>query len=148
MADAPRGIVDNDPWNVAAMTDRDKEAVIACLLSAEGNTRLSNVSGATDPRVSQIVEQTTVEVSALYMVSYVITGNFDHANAVAIRDPAASDDDEDAVRAVDLRAKHKAVMRRAYAAYRSWYADLRKTGWRMMVALRPDPLVEAGLRWY
>ena len=108
---------------------------IECLLRLEGNKNEANFSGVTNLEVSQFFEPATVEVGALYYVSYLYTGKWDHANAIAL---------------VDNNREPNApkTVRRAYAAYRNWFQRVRKIGLAKARKIGLDPLKGKGVRWY
>lgn len=108
---------------------------IECLLNLEGNRNDAKFSGANKPYVSQIFKQATVEVAALYYISYLYTQKWDHADAIFL----ANDNEE---------ATEAETTRRAYKAYRAWYKEVKKIGIAKAREKHLNPLEGTGIRWY
>ncbi len=108
---------------------------IECLLNLEGNKNAAKFSGANKPYISQIFKQATVEVAALYYISYLYTQKWDHADAIFL----ANDNEE---------AEEAETTRRAYEAYRVWYKEVKKVGIVKAREKRLNPLKGTGIRWY
>ena len=99
------------------MTDTEKVKAIECLLEAENDLRPAAFSGATRFDISQTFAPARVNLAALYAVSYVYSGHYDHAAAVALRGDDASYTDSSGNYVTKASAIHK-----AYQAYRAWFA--------------------------
>lgn len=109
-------------------------AAIDCLLKSRGNTEPARFSGAVDDRVSQIFPDATIELAALYYISFIYEKNWNHASAVAIDGP----------RGVNT----KATIAEAYDAYQRWFVQAKRHG---IAAAREQgfaPLAGTGLHWY
>jgi hypothetical protein len=108
---------------------------IECLLNSEGNKNKAKFSGATHAYVSQLFEPATVEVAALYYISYLYLQKWDHADAIDL-----ANDNEGADQAETTR--------RAYKAYRAWYKKVKKIGIVKAREKHLNPLQGTGIRWY
>lgn len=124
-----------EPPGADEKSDQSVMEGIECLLSLEGNRNRAKFSGVTRPEVSQNFKPATVEVAALYYVSFLYTGKWDHADAIAIvdnnREPNAAE-----------------TVRRAYVAYRKWFQRVKKIGLAEARKIGLDPLKGKGVRWY
>jgi hypothetical protein len=108
---------------------------IACLLQMEGNKHSARFSGATKPYVSQIFKPATVDIAALYYISYLYHQRWDHADAVALRDESG---EVNSPRAIP----------KAYKSYRKWFEEVKKIGLSKAREMKLDPLKDAKVRWY
>lgn len=108
---------------------------IECLLQTKGNKHPAKFSGATKPYVSQIFKPATVEVAALYYISYLYYQKWDHADAIALRDETGS---VNSPKAIGL----------AYDSYRKWFEEVRRLGIAKAREMNLDPLKDAKVRWY
>jgi hypothetical protein len=133
----------SDPWAIASLTDTDKVAAIECLLGAENDQRPAGFSGATRLDISQTFAPARVNLAALYLISYMYSGHYDHAGAVALRGDDAS--------YVDGKGNYvttPSAIRRAYRSYRVWFAKVRRIGLAKAQQAGLQPLEGSGLRWY
>jgi hypothetical protein len=106
-----------------------------CLLELEGNSEPARFGGATHFEVSQIAEPPSVAVAALYYISYLFTGNWSHADMVALRGRDGS-------------INSQSTVAKAYRAYRSWYDQVKKIGLKKARPEQLDPLTGSGISWY
>ena len=90
-----------------------------------------------------IFSRAPAQLAALYLVSMVYTGRYDHATPVALSRPDAQDLDVTHVYATSDDAIH-----RAFVAYRAWFAEVQRMGLATAKGNRLDPLGGSGLRWY
>ena len=132
-----------DPWDVASMTEPEKLNAIQCLLGAENDLRPAVFSGVTRFDISQTFAPVHVNLAALYVVSYIYSGHYDHAAAVALRGDDASTTDSNGNYVTKASAIHK-----AYKAYRAWFAKVRQIGLANAQKSGLQPLEGTGLRWY
>jgi hypothetical protein len=116
-------------------SDRETMRAMACLLRHRGDKRPARFSGVTRPNVSQILPDATVELASLYYVTYLFSGNWQHADGVALwnRDGAINPPGS-----VD----------RAYASYIAWFKRVRSMGIAEARKQQLDPLKGTGLHWY
>jgi len=132
-----------DPWGVASLTEAEKLNAIQCLLAEEDDLRPGAFSGATRLDVSQLFAPTRANLAALYAISYVYSGRFDHASAIALRGDNASHSDAHHFYVTNPSAVHK-----AYRAYRIWFSKVRRMGLAGARQAGVQPLGGTGLHWY
>jgi hypothetical protein len=117
------------------LTERERIEAIACLLKHRGDKRPARFGGATNLSVSQILPSATVDLASLYYVSYLFTGNWQHADGIALwnRDGVMNPPGS-----VDL----------AYASYIAWFQRVKSMGISEARKQGLDPLEGTGLHWY
>jgi len=135
--------VSTDPWGVASLTEAEKLEAIQCLLGAENDLRPAAFGGVTRLDVSQLFAPVRVDLAALYAISYIFTGRFDHADAVALSGERASASDH-----LGNYVTRRDAIHRAYRAYREWFAKVRQVGLANAHESGLQPLEGSGLRWY
>jgi hypothetical protein len=133
----------SDPWDVASLSEPEKLNAIECLLGAENDLRPAAFSGVTRFDISQTFAPAQVNLAALYAISYIYSGHYDHAAAVALRGDDASHTDSSGNYVTKASAIHK-----AYKAYRAWFAKARQMGLANAQKSGLQPLEGTGLRWY
>jgi hypothetical protein len=106
-----------------------------CLLKLQGNKNKSIIEGATSPYASQTFGAATVEVSALYYISYLYYRKWDHALAASLMSNDRTADDPYTISS-------------AYDAYRDWLKGIKKIGLAKARERHIDPLQGTGIRWY
>ena len=121
--------------NVKNKTESEIFLGIACLLKLEGKKMNSNVGGATRGDVSEIFGATTVEVAALFYISYLFYDNWQHADAPFLIDKNHK------------RNTDKAV-RDAFRAYKKWFTNVKALGLEDARKQKLDPLTGSGVSWY
>lgn len=122
-------------WLTDRPTDQDVLQAIGCLLQLHGNKHPARFTGVTHLDVSQILPQASVELAALYYISYLFTGNFKHADGIALvnRSRVINPDG-----AIDI----------AYHAYTVWFERVKSMGLLTARTLVLNPLQGTGLSWY
>jgi hypothetical protein len=84
-----------------------------------------------------------VNLAALWTISYIYTGDFNHSLAVAlVGDDAASSDSN------GIYVTKQVAVHRAFRAYRVWFEMVKKTALSKALAGNVDPLQGTGLSWY
>lgn len=118
---------ETDPKNVLVGID--------CLLKLEGNKKEGLFSGATKDNISQTFPAVSIEICALYYVSYLFYQDWRHANAVALvgNDGSINSDE---------------VVKKAFESYKSWLKKLKKIGLQKARKMKLDPLANSGIKWY
>jgi len=142
-APTPILVPESDPWGVASLSEADKLQAIECFLTLENDLRPAAFRGAVRLDVSQPFAQPHVNLAALYAISYVYTGHYDHAAAVALRGEGASSTDSSG----NYVTKSVAI-RKAYSSYRRWFAIVRQLGLAHAQEKGLQPLEGSGLTWY
>lgn len=108
---------------------------INCLLKLQGNRADGLFSGATNNRVSQIFPKASIEVCALYYISYLFYGDWEHANAIALVGE-------------DKKPNSPKTVKTAFASYRKWFKTVQKIGLEEARKQKLDPLADSGVSWY
>jgi hypothetical protein len=108
---------------------------IECLLALEDNKKRARFSGATRYDVSQLFAPATVDVAALYYVSFLFTQKWDHANAVAIVDKEGRINTDESIK-------------EAFQAYREWFKEVKKLGIYKARESGIEPFAGKNIRWY
>ena len=127
------------PTNFKEINEKElhtRMEAIECLLKLEGNKGQAKFSGAVKDNVSQIFEHATVEVAALYYISYLYYQKFDHANAVALRDERTG------------KVNSPEIVKEAYEYYRDWFKEIKKVGLTKAKEMEMDPLKGKPIKWY
>ena len=132
----------NDPDNVRALSESQAMTAIGCLLKLEDNRHPAKFWGATKMTVSQLFAPATVNLAALYYISYVFTRDFSHAGAVALRGPHCGASVNGAY------ATRQQCIHRAFTAYRGWFAQIKHVGLERARAEGLSPLAGSGIEWY
>lgn len=126
------------PEGVKAPDTKDEQSIlegIDCLLKLEGKKSKSKIAGATSPYASQTFGSTSVEVAALYFISYLYYEKWDHALAAQlVKDGRFADDKE--------------TIQKAYLAYKAWYKEIKKVGIAKAKEIGMNPLKGTGISWY
>ena len=119
--------------------DKTQEQIyeaIDCYLKLKGKKQSSNISGATRPDVSQLfLEPTSVEVAALYYITYLVYQKWDYADAPYL---------------VGRKGKlntSKSVSE-AYKSYKIWFEKVKKIGLEEARKQNINPLASSTVRWY
>jgi hypothetical protein len=132
-----------DPWGVASLSEAEKLQAIECFLTLENNLEPAAFGGAVRLDVSQTFASPHVNLAALYAISYVYSGHYDHAAAVALRGEGASTTDSSG-----NYVTKPAAVRKAYISYRAWFAKVRRLGLARSQQQGLQPLEGSGLTWY
>ena len=123
------------PPNPITLSDTDALEAMNCLIKNRGNRTIAKIGGATNLAVSQQLPEPTVELAALYYISYIFTKSYQHADGIALWDDAGT-----------INPPHS--IESAYSAYITWLNEVRKVGVSKARRLRLDPLNRSGLAWY
>jgi hypothetical protein len=114
---------------------------IACLLKLKGKTNKARFSGQTrfNPYRSKEYKPpkklATVEIAALYYVSYLFYDNWEHANSISLFDADTFNSDT------------KKIVDRAYTSYQSWFDKVKELGLEKAREQKLDPLEDSGISW-
>jgi hypothetical protein len=114
--------------------DADAPEAIRCLLRLRGRTSHGRFSGVTRFDVSQIVPRATMEIAALYYVTYIYERKWPHADAVMIDGPGGGNTTE--------------TVRNAFDAMERWLETVEKIGIARARKRRLHPLRGTPLHWY
>jgi len=139
----PLSNVQVDPWDIAKLSFAEKMEAIQCLLGEENDLRPAAFGGSVRLEVSQTFAIPTANLAALYAISYLYSGHYNHAGAVALRGDDASYIDSGGNYVTKPSAIHK-----AYQGYHAWFAKVRQVGLSKAQQAGLQPLEGTGLRWY
>jgi hypothetical protein len=126
------------PENCPKLDTTDEENIlqaIDCLLKLEGRTKDSGFgTGGTSIEVSNAYPSPTVEVAALYYITYLYDQDWSHW-AIKIVDKKKERNEPEKVKS-------------AYKAYRKWYEQVKKLGINEARKANLTPLDGTDLCWY
>jgi len=108
---------------------------IECLLKLEGKRSEGAFGGATRDEVSQILPTSTVEICALYYISYLYSGDWKHASGVALVGS-------------DGKLNSPSTIRVAFAEYRKWFRKVKSMGLAEARTAKVEPLGGSRIRWF
>lgn len=118
------------------LTDREVIKGIGCLLSFQGDHSPSGHGGATRPDVSTIYPKVSVEVYSLYLVSVLVTKNWQFADGVALLDTAK-----------EAKQNSPTAVRIAYQLHRQWFRKVRHIGLMKVREEKLLPLSDTRIIW-
>jgi hypothetical protein len=110
---------------------------ITCLLALRGRTTQGTFSGVNSPYISQILPVASVEVDALYYITFLYHQRWDVADGIALAD-----------RRDPYKFNDKRVTRQAYKLYRVWFEEVKRIGLAEARLRKLDPLKGSTIRWY
>lgn len=125
----------------SSLNDNETLEAINCLLSLKGNknqarfTGYTNVStnvASTPPRIKK---SASVEIAALYYISYIFYNNWKHAGSVRLYDENTEE------------SNSKRNVKRAFKSYQEWYKRLSEFGLQKAREQKLDPLENSGISW-
>ena len=123
-----------------ALSDSEVEEGIRCLLELKGQKAKARFYGDTRANYNKAdryrppKKPATVEIAALYYISYLFENNWEHAGSVVLVDD-------------DGKLNSNAIVEKAYKSYREWFQKVLKVGLRKARELKLDPLEGSGVRW-
>lgn len=115
--------------------DSDLLFGVQCLLDLKGAVHKSKIVGATRPDTSQVFESATVEIAALYYISYLFTGDWGHAGAAVLVDERGAWNTDESIQ-------------KAYKAYQAWFKNVKKISLKKARNQKLNPLKGSGVSWY
>lgn len=118
-----------------SITENDFFEAAECLLKFKGNTNDSKIVGATRPDTSQTFGAASIEVAALYYISYLYREKWGHAGAAVLVDDY-----------MELGAKE--IISKAYESYEKWVKKVKEVGLDEARKQNLDPLAQSGIQWY
>ena len=116
-------------------TDQEVVEAISCLLHLKGDKRPARFSGVTSTNVSQMLPKATIELAALYYISYLYDGQWQHADGVALWNRKGE---------INLPGS----IEKAYGAYEEWFSIVKTIGINTAKNRHMDPLKGTNLYWY
>jgi len=117
------------------LTEKEIFKAIECLLKCEGNKHPARFSGAITNYISKILPKASTDIAALYYISILFTGKWDHGDGVALWDREGVINPSGSVQ-------------KAYASYRKWFKKVKDLGLDEARRQKLDPLEKTNLHWY
>lgn len=127
-----------NPIDSAGGTVRTDQLLDAfrCLLKLKGRKSTSIFSsGTVGLNLSTRFPAPSVEVAALYYISYLYSENWRHADAIVLVDEKGNQNTTDSIV-------------KAFDSYESWLKTVKEVGVDEARKRKLDPLSDSGLRWY
>lgn len=121
--------------NIDFDNEREMFNAFECLLKLEKNKSASMMGGATRLDVSDTTGFVSIEVAALYYVSYLFWKDWEHARLMALTDGSGKRND---VETVEI----------AFKSYNDWFKRIKEIGLKKAREKKIDPLAGSGVRWY
>lgn len=118
---------ETDPQNIIKGIDY--------LLTLRGNKNSARFCGATRFDVNSPDVPCTVEVAALFYISYLFYQKWDHAHGVALIDK-------------EFKLNRPQAIRKAYYYYQAWFEKVKDIGLEQARQRNLDPLKGTDVRWY
>jgi hypothetical protein len=127
------------PSDSDMVSPKDDDSIVEaihCLLELKGNKENSVFpSASTSLKVSGTFPSPSVEVAALYYISYMYYQKWDHSYAIVLVDKSGQYNTSESIEA-------------AYKAYQSWFEKVKEIGLQKAREQKLDPLAGSGVRWY
>lgn len=130
-----KSLTGNDYKYSAQLTEKEIFEAIECLLKCEGNKNPARFSGAITSYISEILPEASTDIAALFYISVLFTGKWDHGDGVALWDREGVINPNDSVQ-------------KAYASYRKWFKKIKAHGLDEARRQKLDPLEKTNLHWY
>lgn len=115
--------------------DEQVMQAIDCLLKLEGRKDESKLRGATRLDVSQTFGPASVEVAALYYISFLYLQKWDHGSAIALRD-------------AEGEVNKPIAVAQAYQSYKIWFERVKSVGLSKAREMKLWPLADTKVQWY
>lgn len=115
--------------------DEESISAIECLLQLEGRREPANIGGVTRFDVSKIIENQSIEIAALYYITFIYSKKWDHASAIAIV-------------AANGEINTPDIINKAFLAYKEWFKTVKIIGLEKARRQKLEPLKDTDLHWY
>jgi hypothetical protein len=123
------------------LTDREIEEGIGCLLELKGLRNKARFYGNTkfNYKKSDVYRHpkkpASVEIAALYYISYLFYSNWEHAGSIALYDEATG------------KTNTGKIVEKAFESYQKWYKEMLVIGIKAAREKKLDPLKGSGINW-
>jgi hypothetical protein len=118
------------------LSEEETLEAMECLLALEGQKGPASIGGVTRPDVSQILPPVSIEIGALFYISYLYTGKWDgFASGITLVDKGGKWNRPEAVA-------------KAFHYYREWFSQVKSLGLAAVKEKRLSPLDGRDVRWY
>ena len=127
--------------NESALSDREIEEGIGCLLELKGQKNKARFYGDTRNNYNKSEgfkppkNPASVEIAALYYASYLFYDNWEHAGSVVLYDEATR------------KTNTRKIAERAFKSYQEWYKKMLEIGLRKARERKLSPLEGSGISW-
>jgi hypothetical protein len=127
--------------NESTLSVAEVQEGIGCLLKLQGKTNKARFTGATrlNPYASQgnkpSQKAATVEIAALYYISYLFYNNWEHASSLSLYDENTGE------------VNSKKNVKIAYKSYREWFKKVIEIGLEEARKQKLDPLSGSSVSW-
>lgn len=123
---------------LARMSDHEIDAAIRTLMTFRGDRRPSTYGSGISFTVSQIFPNPPVEVVALYEIRYLLSRNWNHAEAIALH-----------LRDGSYQYNTKASIEDAWQSYETWFEQFTTLGLEETRRRKLDPMADCRrAAWY
>jgi len=127
----------------SVLTDAEIEEGIGCLLKLKGKNRRARFTGATRRNIESASmyeppkHPASIEIAALYYISYLFYDNWEHAGSVSLFDEESE----------ETHSNSKKSVERAYRSYQRWFEKIKEIGLEKAREQKLDPLTGSGISW-
>lgn len=115
--------------------EKEKLAAIECFLQAEGNQIPSRIEMTMSHNGGEQLPPPTIELAALYYVTYMFEEKWDHAGGFALWNRKAEINPPGSVQ-------------EAYKCYREWFSKLKELGFAEVKKRNLKPLDNSSVQWF
>lgn len=129
--------------NAPTLTVAELQEGIGCLLKLKGKTKKARFTGATRDNYYSSTQYeppkhpATIEIAALYYISYLFYENWEHASSVSLFDEESE----------QINSNKKTSVEKAYKSYQKWFEKLKEVGIEKAREQNLDPLSGSGISW-
>jgi hypothetical protein len=123
------------------LTDREVEEGIGCLLELKGLKNKARFYGDTRSNYNKSEgyrypkKPASIEIVALYYISYLFYDNWEHAGSIALYEEATG------------KTNTGQIVEKAFESYQKWYKKMLVVGIRSAREKKLDPLEGSGISW-
>ena len=123
------------------LTDREIEEGIGCLLEMKGLRNKARFYGDTRNNYNKSEgyrhpeKPASVEIAALYYISYLFYSNWEHASSITLYDESTGE------------TNTEKIVERAFESYQKWYKEMLVIGIKAARKKKLDPLEGSGINW-
>jgi len=130
--------IDNSTLTVAELQEG-----IGCLLKLKGKTKKARFTGTTSDNYYSSAQYqppkypASIEIAALYYISYLFFDNWEHAGSVSLFDEESE----------KINSNTKESVEKAYKSYQKWFEKIKEVGLEKAREEKLDPLAGSGISW-
>lgn len=130
--------------DIESLTDEEIVEGIGCLLRLKGNKNKARIYGRTRSNLNGAQgykppkNPATIEIAALYYISYLFHKDWEHAGAIALYDEEEEDID---------KINSPEYAERAFRSYENWFTTVKQLGLKKTREQKIYPLTGSGISW-